>query len=356
MKFWGQLTGVSAAILLSACGGSNQASPTPATPQLLAQVTTVNGVTTFSGNRANYTITKTSTGYTVTDKVGTDGVSNLTAPTRLIFADVGIAFDLSGTAGKAYRVYQAAFNRTPDQGGLGFWVYAMDQGTSLHTVAGGFMASEEFKAKYGANLDNAAFVAGLYANVLHRPLDQGGNAFWVHNLNTKATSAAEVLAAFSESDENKAQVAAATAEGILYTPYAPPPPPLTVAKLATCPDSAVSNQPQFYQCMVGSLTGQTTFGNAPCTLTIANNGTISLAANGNSVAFKLPYYAPIYSKLSHKTPEAFNIAASAGGFVNNILTSIKIKAVSPKYSEFLYGTIPAGVQADTDNLSCKFAL
>ena len=360
MKFWGQALGFGTAILLAACGGSSS-SPQAAAPQLLAQVTTVSGVTNFSGNRANYTITKTSTGYTVTDNVGTDGTTNLIAPTRLIFADVGIAFDLAGVAGKAYRVYQAAFSRTPDQGGLGFWIYAMDQGASLNSVASGFMASDESKAKYGANPSNDSFVTSLYTNVLHRQLDQGGYDFWVGNLNNRAIYMPEVLAFFSESDENKAQVADAIANGITYTPYVPAvaPTPLTMTQLSACPNAAagVGQVPQFYQCMVGTISGQTLFGNKPCTFTVASNGTITLAGDGSTISVKVPYMTAHYAKLNPQMAEdTYHILANAASFANNTITNIDIKATSPKYSAFLLGTIPSGMQVNSGNLTCKFAL
>ncbi len=342
MRFSKQILGISMTLLLAACGGG-QVSQNAVTPQFKAQVTTVNGVSSFSGNRANYTITKTSTGYTVKDNVGQDGVTNLIAPSRLMFADVGVAFDLTGTAGKAYRIYQAAFNRTPDQAGLGFWVYAMDQGATLSSVASGFMNSDEFKTKYGANLDNAAFVSALYANVLHRPLDQGGYDFWVNGLNNKAASAADVMASFSESDENKAQVAAATANGISFTPYLPPPPPMGMAKLAACPDATVTNQPQFYQCMIGTMSGHTTFGNAPCTLTINSNGAITLATAENALTLRQPYYGISYMKMT--LGKSFTMSVNVGGLFENgtVAHTFRISSLSS-----------SGTEASIGPIACKF--
>lgn len=366
MQYSAILLTVGISMSLLACGGGSAPSTqTTTTPKYLSLVTTSNGVSTFTGKRANYTITKTSTGYTVKDNVGVDGVTNLTAPSRLIFTDVAVAFDLTGMAGKAYRVYQAAFNRTPDQGGLGFWVSSMDQGMSLSSVAAGFMGSDEFKAKYGANPSNADFVAALYTNVLRRPLDQGGYDFWVNNLNNKAITAAEVLASFSESDENKAQVATAIADGISYSPYLPPLSPLTLDTFAACPDSAHSTQALFYKCMTGTIAGQTTFDKAPCTLTITGNGTITVAANGKSIGFN-PLGRASYSKstISNKS-DTFLLQVIANGFDVNVANAINmatIRVTSPKFAASGIGE--SGIQVDATGgsstnagtLSCKFAL
>ena len=127
------------------------------------------------------------------------------------------AFDVDAgeNAGSAYRVYQAAFARTPDNGGLKYWIGQVDAGTSLIDVAKGFIASAEFQSIYGANPSNADFVSKLYQNVLGREGEAGGLAFWVGELDSGARDKATVLAGFSESSENIAGVAATIADGIV---------------------------------------------------------------------------------------------------------------------------------------------
>lgn len=46
---------------------------------------------------------------------------------RIEFLDGTYAFDVDGNAGQAYRLYQAAFDRTPDTSGLSHWIKAMDE-------------------------------------------------------------------------------------------------------------------------------------------------------------------------------------------------------------------------------------
>lgn len=112
-----------------------------------------------------------------------------------------VAMDMSGSAGQAYRLYQAAFNRTPDSAGLGYQVNALDKGLSLTQVAQNFINSPEFSATYGS-LNAQQFVTQLYQNVLHRAPDSGGLAYHVNNLSNGVTRA-QTLVGFSESPENQ---------------------------------------------------------------------------------------------------------------------------------------------------------
>ena len=147
---------------------------------------------------------------------GPEGVDTLTSIERLTFADANLAFDLEGNAGQTYRLYQAAFNRTPDLGGLGGWIVGRDNGLTPIQVANSFMASAEFQSLYGANPGNEQFVSLLYTNALHRPADASSLVYWVNQLATGLQTRAQVLVNFSESPENKASVLPSIANGILY--------------------------------------------------------------------------------------------------------------------------------------------
>ncbi|MBX9899679.1 MAG: DUF4214 domain-containing protein [Burkholderiaceae bacterium] len=173
----------------------------------------------FNGVVANYTIAKSGNDFTVSAKAGADGVDTLVNVERLQFDDTSIALDINGLAGQAYRIYQAAFDRKPDLGGLGFWINALDQGTDLLKVAANFISSAEFKSIYGNNVSNESLVTRFYANVLHRAPEKAGFDFWVGVLNSGATNAAEVLKNFSESPENQLQVIGQIQNGIEYTAY-----------------------------------------------------------------------------------------------------------------------------------------
>lgn len=131
---------------------------------------------------------------------------------RQIAFDVGVGEN----AGMAYRLYQAAFARTPDQEGLAFWINAVDQGLSLFDMAGSFVTSNEFITTYGSGLSTDAYVTQLYQNVLGRISDQAGFDFWTSNLEQGSVNRAEVLAYFSESEENILGVAPSISDGITF--------------------------------------------------------------------------------------------------------------------------------------------
>jgi hypothetical protein len=84
-------------------------------------------------------------------------------------------------------------------------------------VAAQFVASAEFITTYGA-LDENGFLTTIYHNVLHREPDASGFAFWGNAL-SHGLSRAQMLAQFSESAENQAQVIGVIANGIAYQPY-----------------------------------------------------------------------------------------------------------------------------------------
>jgi hypothetical protein len=174
----------------------------------------------YSKASSSYALTLGANGsITVRDTTGADGTDTLSNVERLHFADKDVAFDISGTAGQAYRVYQAAFGRTPDAGGLGFWISAMDKGSSLASVAGGFAVSAEFKSVYGDNPSGTAIVQKFYQNVLHRDGEAAGVTYWANVLDQKLATVAEVLVGFSESPENQAALVGVMSKGIAYTPF-----------------------------------------------------------------------------------------------------------------------------------------
>jgi hypothetical protein len=175
----------------------------------------------YSGARANYTITRTNTGFTVTDKTGMDGTDTLSGVERVQFGDKTVALDVDGGSigGQVYRLYNAAFARTPDASGVGFWMSAMEKGTSLAAIAQGFINSDEYLKAYGTNLSNHDLVTKFYQNILHRDPEQGGLDFWTGVLDDKKAPLAEVLAAISESTENITATATIIGNGFEYTPY-----------------------------------------------------------------------------------------------------------------------------------------
>jgi hypothetical protein len=170
----------------------------------------------YSGSRAGFKVAKSATGFTVNGAQGSDTLAQVE---RLAFSDVSVALDIDGIGGQAYRIYKAAFNRAPDGGGLGFWISAMDHGSTLNAVAEGFVQSKEFHDLYGAAPTNREIVSKLYANILERAGETAGIDFWVGVLDAKNATVAEVLAGFSESNENKLKLVGVTENGVDYVPF-----------------------------------------------------------------------------------------------------------------------------------------
>lgn len=167
------------------------------------------GIDTFvlEGFRDEYRVSVNNGTITIVDLLGLEGTDTLRNVERLSFDnDTFISFETGGFPAEAYRLYQAAFDRTPDKGGLGFWIGQMDRGADLHTVANAFVSSTEFRDLYGATASNGAIVTALYANVLDRAPDAGGYAHWLGLLDSKKLTVADVLVEFSESRENQIKV------------------------------------------------------------------------------------------------------------------------------------------------------
>jgi phosphatidylethanolamine-binding protein (PEBP) family uncharacterized protein len=219
-----------AAAALAGCGGSDQqagqrlqmgAASSTGPAQGAAPVAEAAAPLAFSGKRDDYTITADGSGFIVTAVNGGATVA-VTSGQRLQFSDVTVSFDVSGNAGKAYRLYQAAFNRVPDAAGLGYWIDVMDRGAGLRDVAASFLADKESKTLYGENPANSALVTAFYQNVLHRAPDAAGAKYWTDILDSKATDVPDVLQYFSEGPENSERVLPAIRNGIAFIPIAKP--------------------------------------------------------------------------------------------------------------------------------------
>ena len=172
--------------------------------------------TTYKGNSYDYNFFNLGSGaYGIRPDSG-GNIDTLTGITTLqfndksknIIDDIKATFDqvtgLNTDSGKMFRLYNAAFARFPDADGLKYWIGNFSSGIDdERAVSSSFLASDEFKQRYGDNISNETYVQNLYLNVLNRELDQGGYDYWVGNLNNGVEERHEVLLGFSESAENK---------------------------------------------------------------------------------------------------------------------------------------------------------
>ena len=175
----------------------------------------------YAGTRLGHAITATSNSdsnvkdFKITNT--SNGTDTLIGVERIKFDDITLAFDTSGNAGQTYRLYQAAFKRTPDKAGLSGWINAIDNGMSLASVANSFIQSAEFKSLYGANPTDSQLVTLLYTNALNRTADTAGLNYWVGQLSSGAQTRVQALIGFSESTENQAALIGIIQNGIEIT-------------------------------------------------------------------------------------------------------------------------------------------
>ncbi|MFC7518991.1 DUF4214 domain-containing protein [Herbaspirillum sp. GCM10030257] len=165
---------------LAACGGGESSNPRlPPVAKRLANTVTTNADTTFPGKRSDYTITQTSSGFSVADNVGDRGVIRIGNADTLRFADVTINLNIASQASaipeadlnSLVELYVAFFNRVPDASGLSYWISQYQSGVSLvHICESFYNAAVQYSALtgYSSTMSNADFVKVIYKNVLGR--------------------------------------------------------------------------------------------------------------------------------------------------------------------------------------------
>ncbi len=152
-----------------------------------------------------------------------EGTDTLTNVERIDLDDGSLLYDVgTPNLGFGYRIYQASFDRTPDEGGVLFWIGVLDdldnQGWSQYEkeqfLASQFIQSDEFKALFGANPTNEQYIDAMYQNVLDRLPDQGGYDFWVGGMVNDGLTREDILIAFTKSDENVDRTAPDLDDGV----------------------------------------------------------------------------------------------------------------------------------------------
>ncbi len=94
--------------------------------------------------------------------------------------------------------YQSILHRAADSGGLTAWTNAMVAGATEEAVITAFFNSAEFQAD---NPTATAFVDALYADLLGRNADSGGESYWVTALTNSALTRLQVIQSFVGSQE-----------------------------------------------------------------------------------------------------------------------------------------------------------
>jgi hypothetical protein len=170
------------------------------------------------GDVSNYTISTSGGVIHLRETAGLDQNADLTGVAQVQFSDYTLAFDLHSSEDLlVYQLYQAAYDRVPDNAGFRFWAtYADANNASAVTLADFFLTAPEFTQKYGANPTNLQYVTELYSNVLGRAPDQAGLNFWV-NVANSGYPRDQLLVDFATSTENVQLIAPHTSNGYWTT-------------------------------------------------------------------------------------------------------------------------------------------
>ncbi len=105
--------------------------------------------------------------------------------------EVRAAVDYRSADADMLRLYRAFLNRDPDVAGSKYWIDTARLGANPDDMSWGFARSAEFQAKYG-ELSNEAFLAVLYQNMLGRPGEPAGVAYWLGEMENGLTQSGVV--------------------------------------------------------------------------------------------------------------------------------------------------------------------
>ena len=180
MAAWGRCAVSVIAFQLVACGGDS-ADPSSGSAAVKRPVALAAAANTpvFSGNRANYVITRTASGYTVANAVGDDAGVAVGNVDRIQFADMSVNLGMDAKLQKIspsdlkllIELYIAFFNRVPDADGLAYWIDQYAAGQGIDQIAQSFYsAALEYSTLtgYSASMSTGDFVRLIYKNVLGR--------------------------------------------------------------------------------------------------------------------------------------------------------------------------------------------
>ena len=110
--------------------------------------------------------------------------------------------DAESTASVIDRLYLAFFLRYPDTDGIRYWIGVRASGYAIEEIAEWFADSSEYQARYEGT-SFSQFLDQLYVDVLNRPPDQSGKAYWLDLLERGVVTRGTIVVYFTESAEMK---------------------------------------------------------------------------------------------------------------------------------------------------------
>ncbi len=121
-------------------------------------------------------------------------------PTASVNAARAVSAATPQTEASVARLYRSFFHRKPDEEGKVYWLGKVAEGYSLEEIAEWFAQSPEYQKRYeGKSFEQ--FLDILYKDVLKRPSDKEGKAYWLGQLEAKKVTRGTIVVYFSESEE-----------------------------------------------------------------------------------------------------------------------------------------------------------
>lgn len=90
------------------------------------------------------------------------------------------SLEAQGTGTPIILLYQLAFGRVPDQGGLAYWQNRIKESNDVDFLLNELVASDEFHVLHN-DVSRETFIRSLYENGLGRAPDEEGLQFWLHS-------------------------------------------------------------------------------------------------------------------------------------------------------------------------------
>ena len=177
----------------------------------------------YAGTRANFTLARTDTGWTVADSSGVEGTDTLDGVERLTFSDTAVALDLEGNAGTVAKLVGALLGKDAlgNKVLVGLGLGLLDRGMSETGLADALVGKDLFAQAAGSH-SNTDFVTLVYKNVVGELPDADALANFVGLLDSGAFTQGTLAVLAAETGLNQAAIdlVGLATTGLEFTPYA----------------------------------------------------------------------------------------------------------------------------------------
>lgn len=155
----------------------------------------------YIGSRADYTANYSSNGRFTAETLSGNLFDVAVRIERATFTEGTLYVQAAGdTSLGIAALYNGLLFRDADGGGYRYWTNGAAAGAGLSTIGASFLESSEY-ANGAGKLDDQTFLADVYQNMLHRPIDAGGAAYWNSELASGSITRAGVVLSINLSVE-----------------------------------------------------------------------------------------------------------------------------------------------------------